>query len=229
MKVQTVLRRVFVKNHIAFELPNDEGLRARIAAILSYCKETHNDYVLLTLESTKRPRTTGANSQNHHLNEQLSLFADAHESEHESEHEPEHEPAYTAEMLPYFPEPSTDGERLMNAQYDFLLFNSAKAWRELWTLTLTVAGRIIETERKKNGFYLSADERADKQMEAAEYLLRRYRTRYGYHVRRNFISAIKQSVYHALYYRSANDKAITFIALDTLEAVAYKTSREEEE
>ena len=68
MKVQAVLRRVFVKNHIAFELPNDEGLRARIAAVLSYCKDKHNDYVLLTLESPKRPRTTGANSQNHHLN-----------------------------------------------------------------------------------------------------------------------------------------------------------------
>ncbi len=129
------------------------------------------------------------NMKDDEQNGQLLLFAE--------ETEAEHEPAYTAEMLPYFPDPSTDGERLMNAQYDFLLFNSAKAWSELWTLTLTVAGRIIEAERKKNGFYLSADERADKQMEAAEYLLRRYRTRYGYHVRRNFISAIKQSVYHA--------------------------------
>ena len=92
-------------------------------------------------------------------NGQLLLFADAPK--------PEHEPAYSAKMLPYFPEPSTDGERLMNAQYDFLLFNSAESWRELWTLTLTVAGRIIEAERKKNGFYLSADEKADKQMEAA--------------------------------------------------------------
>ena len=215
MKVQTVLRRVFVKNHIAFELPNDEGLCARIAAVLSYCKETHNDYVLLTLESPKRPRTTGANSQNHHLNEQLSLFADAHESEHE----PEHEPAYTAEMLPYFPEPSTDGERLMNAQYDFLLFNSAKAWRELWTLTLTVAGRIIEAERKKNGFYLSADERADKQMEAAEYLLRRYKTKRGYFVRTGFINSIRHSVLHALYYRTESEKLIDFITTEKIEII----------
>ena len=156
-------------------------------------------------------------------NGQLLLFVE------ETEAEPEHEPAYTAEMLPYFPEPSTDGERLINAQYDFLLFNSAKAWRELWMLTLTVAGRIIEAERKKNGFYLSADERADKQMEAAEYLLRRYKTKRGYFVRAGFINAIRHSVLHALYYRTESEKAITFIALDTLEAVAYKTCREEEE
>lgn len=88
-------------------------------------------------------------------NGQLLLFAE--------ETEPETTPAYTAETLPYFPEPCTDGERLMNAQYDYLLFSSAKAWRELWTLTLTVAGRIIEAERKKKDFtYRQTNGRTNK-------------------------------------------------------------------
>ena len=142
-------------------------------------------------------------------NGQLLLFAD----------ETEPTPEYSAEMLPHFPEPCTDGERLMNAQYDFLLFNSAKAWRELWTLTLTVAGRIIEAERKKNGFYLSADEKADKQMEAAEYLLRRYKTKRGYFVRAGFINAIRHSVQHALYYRTESEKLIDFIAIEKMEHI----------
>ena len=142
-------------------------------------------------------------------NGQLLLFAD----------ETEPTPEYSAEMLPYFPEPCTDGERLMNAQYDYLLFNSAKAWRELWTLTLTVAGRIIEAERKKNGFYLSADEKADKQMEAAEYLLRRYKTKRGYFVRAGFINAIRHSVQHALYYRTESEKLIDFIAIEKMEHI----------
>ena len=154
---------------------------------------------------------SSVNMKDDEQNGQLLLFAE--------ETEPEHEPAYTAEMLPYFPEPSTDGERLMNAQYDFLLFNSAKAWRELWTLTLTVAGRIIEAERKKNGFYLSADERADKQMEAAEYLLRRYKTKRGYFVRAGFINAIRHSVLHALYYRTESEKLIDFIATEKIEII----------
>ena len=68
MKVQAVLHRIFLKNHIAFELTDDNAIKQRIAAVLSYCKSKHNDYVLLTLESPKRPRSTGAYSQNHHLN-----------------------------------------------------------------------------------------------------------------------------------------------------------------
>ncbi|MFC2602303.1 MAG: hypothetical protein ACFNX0_00155 [Treponema sp.] len=68
MKVQAVLHRTFLKNHIAFELTDDNAIKQRIAAVLSYCKSKHNDYVLLTLESPKRPRSTGAFSQNHHLN-----------------------------------------------------------------------------------------------------------------------------------------------------------------
>ena len=68
MKVQAVLHRTFLKNHIAFELTDDNAIKQRIAAVLSYCKSKHNDYVLLTLESPKRPRSTGAYSQNHHLN-----------------------------------------------------------------------------------------------------------------------------------------------------------------
>ena len=142
-------------------------------------------------------------------NGQLLLFAD----------ETEPTPAYSAKMLPYFSEPCTDGERLMNAQYDYLLFNSAESWRELWTLTLTVAGRIIEAERKKNGFYLSADERADKQMEAAEYLLRRYKTKRGYYIRAGFINAIRHSVLHALYYRTESEKLIDFIAIEKMEHI----------
>ena len=107
----------------------------------------------------------------------------------------------------------------MNAQYDYLLFNSAESWRELWTLTLTVAGRIIEAERKKKGFYLSADERADKQMEAAEYLLRRYKTKRGYYIRAGFINAIRHSVLHALYYRTESEKLIDFIAIEKMEHI----------
>ncbi|MGP1459924.1 MAG: hypothetical protein ACTTKL_11580 [Treponema sp.] len=149
---------------------------------------------------------------NDEQNGQLLLFADDDANA---------APEYTAETLPYFDNPSDDGERLMNAQHDFLLFNSEKAWRELWTLTVTVAGRIISAERQKNKFYLSADEKADKQMEAAEYLLRRYRTRCGYFIRANFISAVKQSVYHALYYRNEGEKLVDFIAIEKMENIPY--------
>lgn len=142
-------------------------------------------------------------------NGQLLLFAD----------ETEIKPPYTAEQLPYFETPGNDGERLMNIQRDFLLYNSEKSWRDLWTLTLTVAGRIIEAERRNKGLYLSADDKADKQLAATEYLLRRYKKNRGYFVRKNFISAIKHSVRHAIYYQSQGDKLVDFVAIESMESI----------
>lgn len=66
--VQFVLKRVFFKGHIAFELPTNEGARQAIKKELEKCRDKNNDFVLVTIQSPKKPRTTGLLSQNHHLN-----------------------------------------------------------------------------------------------------------------------------------------------------------------
>ena len=66
--VQYVLRRVNIAGKIAFEPPADDGANANIKHELRKCRDKHNDYVLVTLQPPKRPRTTGKDSQNHHLN-----------------------------------------------------------------------------------------------------------------------------------------------------------------
>lgn len=66
--VSIVLHRAFFKDHIAFDLPRDTGLREALRRELRKCRDRHNDYVLVTIQPPKRARTTGANSQNHHLN-----------------------------------------------------------------------------------------------------------------------------------------------------------------
>ena len=66
--VQYVLKRIFQRGHIAFDLPQDAGAREAIRRELERCRDKHNDYVLVTLQPPKRPRTTGKESQNHHLN-----------------------------------------------------------------------------------------------------------------------------------------------------------------
>ena len=66
--VQYVLKRTFYAGHIAFDLPQDAGAREAIRRELERCRDKHNDYVLLTMQPPKRPRTTGEGSQNHHLN-----------------------------------------------------------------------------------------------------------------------------------------------------------------
>ena len=66
--VQYVLKRIFYAGHIAFDLPQDAGAREAIRRELERCRDKNNDYVLLTMQPPKRPRTTGKDSQNHHLN-----------------------------------------------------------------------------------------------------------------------------------------------------------------
>ena len=66
--VQYVLRRVNIAGKIAFEPPADDGANANIKHELRKCRDKHNDYVLVTLQPPKKPRTTGEGSQNHHLN-----------------------------------------------------------------------------------------------------------------------------------------------------------------
>ena len=66
--VQYVLRRVNIVGKIAFEPPADDGANANIKHELRKCRDKHNDYVLVTLQPPKKPRTTGEGSQNHHLN-----------------------------------------------------------------------------------------------------------------------------------------------------------------
>ena len=66
--VQYVLKRVNIAGKIAFEPPSDLGANENIKRELCKCRDKHNDYVLVTIQPPKRPRTTGKDSQNHHLN-----------------------------------------------------------------------------------------------------------------------------------------------------------------
>ena len=65
--VQYVLKRVNIAGRIAFEPPADAGASENIKRELRKCRDKHNDYVLLTIQPPKKPRTTGEHSQN--LNE----------------------------------------------------------------------------------------------------------------------------------------------------------------
>lgn len=66
--MQYVLKRVNIAGRIAFEPPADDGANANIKHELRKCRDKYNDYVLVTLQPPKKPRTTGENSQNHLLN-----------------------------------------------------------------------------------------------------------------------------------------------------------------
>lgn len=66
--VKLILKRTFIKNHIAFELPKDKKMQEAVKNELLKCRDKCGDFVLVTLSRPKKARSTGKNSQNHHLN-----------------------------------------------------------------------------------------------------------------------------------------------------------------
>ena len=82
--VQYVLKRVEIAGRIAFEPPADLGASEIIKRELRKCRDKHNDFVLVTLQPPKRPRTTGEDSQNHHLNGHIMQICNETGNDYES-------------------------------------------------------------------------------------------------------------------------------------------------
>lgn len=67
-EVTLVMKRINMKGHICFEAPREEDLQTSLRNVLRICQDKHNDFVRVTVKPPYKPRTTGAHSQNHHLN-----------------------------------------------------------------------------------------------------------------------------------------------------------------
>lgn len=121
------------------------------------------------------------------------------------EHRKQVEEAQQKMELPYFPEPKNDNEKLLNFQYEYIKNKDQKAWGELLKLAFVVAGRIVRKEVFENKLPYDSLDREEKTSIAVEYVLRRYSKDVGWYVSRNYISALKKGVFHAIYYQTKKD------------------------
>lgn len=111
--------------------------------------------------------------------------------------------------LPHYDRPENDNQRLLNLQRRYLLSGDQRAWAEMWTRCLDIAGKLITIEKKEKGLHYTRDELYDKKMDAVSYVLRRYSKKrddgHIWHVKKSFMNALRGGVLHALYYE-AQDK-----------------------
>lgn len=82
--VQYVLKRVSIAGRIAFEPPRDTGANENIKHELRKCRDKYGDFVLVTMQPPKKPRTTGKDSQNHHLNGHIMQICNETGNDYES-------------------------------------------------------------------------------------------------------------------------------------------------
>lgn len=76
MEISLVLKRVFMRGFLCFELPKDPAALAELKHLLILCKEKHGDYLRVKLKPPYKPRTTGRNSQNAAIHGYCSQIAE---------------------------------------------------------------------------------------------------------------------------------------------------------
>lgn len=69
-----VLKRVFQKGYICFELPTDSALIANLRDVLKLCKDKHNDFVRVILKPPYKKRTIKQNSLVHVYFQQIANY-----------------------------------------------------------------------------------------------------------------------------------------------------------
>ncbi len=126
------------------------------------------------------------------------------------------------DVLPHYDNPATDNQRLLNMQYDYLVHGSGEAWEGLWSLSYSVACRLVRNMASRHRLRLGECDVMDKAQGAVEYVLRRYAPdRCGgrqYFVRKNFVSQLRGGVLHSLFYRTKGDALVDFWDSDSINA-----------
>lgn len=113
--------------------------------------------------------------------------------------------------LPYYDNPKTDNDRLINSQYRFITsgFRDQKAEAEIWEGSYKICMNLIKKEAKKNNLRFDEIEREIKAGIATDYVCRRYRMHLNdnneIYVIKNFIVQLSLAVKHALYHPGEND------------------------
>lgn len=113
--------------------------------------------------------------------------------------------------LLHYEHPKNQNEELMNYQYEFLINNSQIAWGKLITLSFEVTKKLVWKAVREQSLPLDEIDVEERTSIAVEYILRRYQTRIGYCVQKNYIYALNQAVCHALHYITKLDSNTSYL------------------
>lgn len=130
----------------------------------------------------------------------VSAIEAINNQQREREHNEKNLKARKALILPYYPNPKNDNERLFNYQYLYIKNNDEEAWGKLISLSFKVTKRLVWRWMKNNKTLLDEIEQDEKTSVAVEYVLRRYVKNVGYCIKKNFITALNEGVKHAMLY-----------------------------
>lgn len=118
-----------------------------------------------------------------------------------------------SKLLPYYPEPINDNQRLLNYQYDYKIKGDAKALNKMYVLGCKVAKRFIKTEAKARPpvAQLGESDREEKAHNAITYIIARYLRVKDFAIKESFTAYLYLRIKHELYYQRKVDKIVDFV------------------
>lgn len=120
--------------------------------------------------------------------------------------------------LPFFENPRSDNERLLQFQYEFR-HGDKNALDKMYRLGFEIAMKFINTQAKRNSYIrsLGFDEKVEKANDATTYIIEQYLKRPDFSILKNWPGYLFLRVQHELYYQREVDKAVEFIDLEDMQ------------
>lgn len=129
----------------------------------------------------------------------------------EIEHQQKNLDARKKLTLKTYQNPQNENEWMFNLQYEYLKNNDEDSYRKLQEIASLVTERLVWKWMSLHSQRLSVEEQKEKTSIAVEYVLRRYKTRIGYCVTKNFITTLERGVEHAMLYKTKMDVETDYI------------------
>lgn len=119
--------------------------------------------------------------------------------------------------LPYYPEPKSDNQRLLNYQYEYKIKGDEKALNKMYALGYKVARRFIkaEAEARPPVAQLGECDREEKAHNAITYIIARYLRVKDFAITESFTGYLFLRIKHELYYQRKVDKIVDFVDWDS--------------
>jgi hypothetical protein len=116
-------------------------------------------------------------------------------------------------MIPNYPEPKSDNEKLLNYQYDYKIKGDTAALNRIYALGSKIALKYINAQAGKNPHiaHMSDGEKEEKAHNAITYIIARYLRVTDFIIRKSFTSYLYLRVQHELFYQRKIDKIVSFV------------------
>lgn len=156
----------------------------------------------------------------------FDFYEEEEQERKKQEQEQKAEEAKNKLNLPYYKEPRTDNEKLLNLQYEYKVNGNQKALDEMFKLAKKIAWKYINIKVKmsKKIKKLSTLDREIKAGDAASYLILQLTTRPTFYIKEYVTAYIYLRVIKEIYYHTKTDEIQDFVDFDRF----YKEGTEEE-